>query len=126
MDVCSAFAWGDVGFRLNPYPAHYRPAFASSILPFPHAHRRPLRSAFPCRGTYGVSTFHLIDEYEWVRLCLFACRADVRVSPEYIEITDDLPFWPGPLSVFGPFEIKTFIGSSHSLAIPLQPGSPTA
>ena len=34
-------------FRMNPYPAHYRPALASSILLCPHPHRLPLRVAFP-------------------------------------------------------------------------------
>jgi hypothetical protein len=61
MDVCSALAWDDVGFRLNPYPADYRAAFASSIFLFPHALLRSLRSAFPYRGAYGVSTFRLTD-----------------------------------------------------------------
>src|SRR5262249_61693300 len=32
---------------LNPYPLHYRMAFASSILPFPHVYRLALRLAFP-------------------------------------------------------------------------------
>ena len=32
---------------LTPYPSHYRTAFASSILPFPHIYRLALRLAFP-------------------------------------------------------------------------------
>ena len=42
-----AFAQGDVARGLNPYPPHYRMAFASSILPFPHIYRLALRLAFP-------------------------------------------------------------------------------
>src|SRR5262249_61636916 len=45
-----AFAWGDVARALNPYPPHYRMAFASSILPFPHVYRLALRLAFPPRS----------------------------------------------------------------------------
>ena len=47
-----AFAWDDIGFRLNPYPTHYRPAFASSIFPFPHALQCSSRFTFP----YGERT----------------------------------------------------------------------
>src|SRR5215831_6263277 len=47
-----ACAWGYVARRLNPYPPHYRMAFASSILPLPHVYRLALRLAFP----YGRHT----------------------------------------------------------------------
>jgi len=33
--------------RIIPYPDHYRPALAFSILLCPHPHRLPLRVAFP-------------------------------------------------------------------------------
>jgi len=42
-----AFAWSDIAGVLNSYPPDYRMAFASSILPFPHAYRLALRLAFP-------------------------------------------------------------------------------
>jgi hypothetical protein len=42
-----AFAQGDVARGLNPYPPHYRMAFASSILLLPHVYRLALRLAFP-------------------------------------------------------------------------------
>src|SRR2546425_11296374 len=42
-----AFARGDVARGLNPYPPHYRMAFASSILLLPHVYRLALRLAFP-------------------------------------------------------------------------------
>src|SRR5437870_3715973 len=47
-----ACAWGDIARALNPYPPHYRMAFASSILLCPHAYRLALRLAFP----YGKRT----------------------------------------------------------------------
>jgi hypothetical protein len=36
-----------VGQILNPYPAHYKPAFASSGILYPLPHRLTLRLAFP-------------------------------------------------------------------------------
>src|SRR5437588_12684414 len=45
-----AFAWGDLACLLNPYPLHYRGAFAFSTFLYPHLHRLPLRVAFPILG----------------------------------------------------------------------------
>src|SRR5712664_3568905 len=42
-----ACAWGDIACGRNPYPPHDRMAFASSILPCPHAYWLALRLAFP-------------------------------------------------------------------------------
>jgi hypothetical protein len=41
-----AFAWGDVA-EAHPYPAHYRLAFAFSVLLYPQHYRQTLRRAFP-------------------------------------------------------------------------------
>src|SRR6516165_5518069 len=38
---------------LTLHPACYRPAFASSLIPPPPSHRRPLLSAFPRGGATG-------------------------------------------------------------------------
>ena len=44
--------------KFNPYPPHYREAFASSTILYPQAHRLTLRLAFPLSGeTYGLTTF---------------------------------------------------------------------
>ncbi len=48
-----AFAWSYVARGRNSYPPHYRVAFASSILPCPHAYRLTLRLAFPSRRRTG-------------------------------------------------------------------------
>src|SRR5918992_6146427 len=40
--------------KLNPYPPHYRMAFAFSILPFPHVHGLALRVAFPFGRRTGL------------------------------------------------------------------------
>jgi len=48
--------------QVNPYPLHYKTAFAYSILPNPHACRLALRLAFlfkQTQETYGVSKFHV-------------------------------------------------------------------
>ena len=46
--------------RFNPYPSHYRKAFASSTILYPQTHRLTLRFAFPCgrdhREVYGLTT----------------------------------------------------------------------
>jgi len=39
---------------LNPYPAHYRLAFASSRVLYPHLYRLPLRLAFPFGRDTGL------------------------------------------------------------------------
>src|SRR5437879_4199791 len=49
--------WGDVAFWLNPYPTHYRSAFASSPIPDPPSHRLLLRVAFPRGETTGLPRF---------------------------------------------------------------------
>jgi hypothetical protein len=54
--------WDDVALRLNPYPAHYRPAFACSLVLYPQPHGLALRFAVPDArwgvwGDYGLTTF---------------------------------------------------------------------
>jgi len=52
-----------VGQSLNPYPPHYKVAFASSCISGPHLHQCALRFHLPdyIRRRYGVSTFRIID-----------------------------------------------------------------
>src|SRR5262245_35031376 len=47
--------------RLNPYPAHYRPAFACSLIPYPLSLRLTLRWAFPsrCQPWGGRRAYHV-------------------------------------------------------------------
>ena len=59
--------WTSAPFRagqiLNPYPPHYRMAFASSSISSPHLQQRALRFHLPegTRQRYGVSTFRIND-----------------------------------------------------------------
>src|SRR3989440_8292116 len=56
-EVCRLSPWDDVAGWRNPYPSHYRAAFACSLLPYPLPHRLLLRVAFPCgRGQNGGTT----------------------------------------------------------------------
>jgi hypothetical protein len=48
------FGRGAVARRLNPYPTHYRPAFASSLLLYPLPHRLALRLTFPGGRATGL------------------------------------------------------------------------
>jgi hypothetical protein len=43
--------------RHNPYPPHYKAAFASSTILHPQSHRLALRLAFPQGENYGLTTF---------------------------------------------------------------------
>jgi hypothetical protein len=64
-----AFAWSDIAGVLNSYPPDYRMAFASSILPFPHAYRLALRRTFPCGRRTGLPCSVSVT-YEWGRRAL--------------------------------------------------------
>ena len=55
MEVCP-LSRGVILFicELNPYPSHYKTAFAFSIILCPPPHRLPLRVAFPCGRSTGL------------------------------------------------------------------------
>ena len=64
-----AFAPSAVGRRLNPYPVHYRQAFAFSILLYPHHYRLALRLAFLLSGVIRV--YHVpLDDLDGLGLVL--------------------------------------------------------
>jgi len=54
----------------GPYPVHYRPAFACSLVLYPQPHRRTLRSAYPQGRVTGLP--RCIAETAWVGSCLYA------------------------------------------------------
>src|SRR5919197_1898041 len=56
--------------RRNPYPPHYRTAFACSLLLDPPCDGRTLRRAFPDGHMTGLPRSAYTPG--WVRLCLFA------------------------------------------------------
>ena len=64
MEVRPAFASDDIVQGLNPYLRHYSPAFASSILLYPHSHQLALQLAFPNGEEYGLITFRLSNRMD--------------------------------------------------------------
>src|SRR5438105_3026554 len=66
--------WGDVAGGLNPYPIHYRPAFACSLVLYPPSLQLALRFAFRCGGPHWETTGlpRSADVPEWVRSRLSA------------------------------------------------------
>ena len=84
MDVCPLARGVMLPLGRNSYPLHYRVAFASSILPCPHACRLPLRCAFPCGRRTGLPCSVAVTN-EWGRRALSTgsvCAHDTeRESP---------------------------------------------
>jgi hypothetical protein len=104
-EVCRLSPWDDVALRLNPYPAHYRPAFACSLLLYPQSHRRFLRAAF--LSDKGLSVWETTGLPRsatvtvWVRSRLFAGGS--TTAPEEFGASGPgrVPFWSKPVSIFG-------------------------
>jgi hypothetical protein len=115
-----AFARGDVADRLNPYPVHYRRAFAFSILIYPLLHQLPLQVAFPLgkQWAYYVPYKYLMGWAPRVRRRPFACGREVQ-KPLHRPPT----FWFKPLSIFGLSTVTTFISGSPGLARSINPSS---
>jgi hypothetical protein len=61
-EVCPLIKWDDVAFRLNPYPSHYRTAFAFSGFLYPHFQQLASRLARPKGRKYGLTLFPLNDQ----------------------------------------------------------------
>jgi len=60
MEVCP-LSRGMMLQMLNPYPPHYKAAFAFSIFLYPQSHQRALRLAFPEGGLWA---YHVPHEYQ--------------------------------------------------------------
>src|SRR3954465_4769521 len=87
---------------LTLYPIDYRTAFASSLIPPPPSHQRPLRSAFPRGETTGL-----------LRSPARSLRGEVVPLGRWCDIRDrgirgplvldHVPFWSEPDSILGSF-----------------------
>ena len=82
MDVCP-LSRGVMLPKLNPYPPHYRMAFASSILPFPHVYGLALRLTFP-PGRHTGLLCSVSVTHEWVR---HALSTGSRIAPDKAQKT---------------------------------------
>ena len=109
---------------LNPYPAHYRLAFAFSGVLCRQTHWRPLRLAVS-GNQRGLPVYHVSYQhrYGWVRFRLFAGDATSATGDFIAPVPDPLPFWFKPVSIFGLLRVTTFNSGSHMLTIPPHPCS---
>ena len=113
------FPWSDVTLRLNPYPPHYRAAFACSLLLYPQPHRLTLRLAFPCGRATGLPRCAV--ETAWVRSCLYAGGSPS--APEEFRAPDlTTTFFGQSLSAPLARPRDDACGSSPGLTLPRPPG----
>src|SRR6266545_7855979 len=106
---------------LNPYPSHYRTAFACSRLLYPPFHRLALRFAFHVGRTTGLPCSASVPE--WGRSALSAGSACGHEKRRTTSSPRLRTFWSKPVSAFGLLSITTFIRRSHVLTLPLHPSS---
>ena len=117
MDVCPLSRGVMLRGGLNPYPPHYRMAFASSILLFPHAYRLALRLAFPHGRRTGLPCSVSVTTNGLGALCPpVACDAHDKERGVLVPAT--VPFWLKPASTFGLFSLTMFIERSPGFALP--------
>jgi len=112
-----AFAWSDIACVLNSYPPHYRGAFASSILLFPHAYRLALRLAFPCGGRTGFPCSVSVTTNGGGALCPPVALLPMTRNGKVL-VPATVPFWPKPTSTFGLFSVTMFIERSPGFTLP--------
>src|SRR5262249_22471444 len=91
------FPWGDVAWPLNPCPADYRPAFASSLPLYPQPRRLTLRLAFP-RGRATGFPRSAGGTPGWFRSRLSAGGAPAASEEFGASDPGHVPFWPKPNS----------------------------
>ena len=82
-----------VGQSLNPYPVHYRQAFACSSVLYRQTHWRPLRLAVSARQR-DLPAYHVSDQHRfgWLRFRLFAGGAPSATDDFIAPVPDPLPF----------------------------------
>src|SRR5215471_14087692 len=112
-----ACAWGHVAPALNPYPLHYRVAFASSILLCPHACQLPLRLAFPHGRRTGLPCSVSVTTNGVGALCPPVALLPMTRNGKVL-VPTTVPFWPKPSSTFGLFSVTMFIERSPGFALP--------
>src|SRR5215831_2145723 len=112
-----AFAQGDIARGLNPYPPHYRMAFASSLLPLPHVYRLALRLTFPRGRRTGLPCSVSVTTNGVGALCPpVALLPMTRKRGLLVPAT--VPFWLKPASTLGLFSVTMFIEHSPGFALP--------
>jgi hypothetical protein len=112
-----ACAWDDVAQALNPYPPHYRMAFASSILLCPHVCRLTLRLAFPCGRRTGLPCSVSVTTNGVGALCPPVALLPMTRNGKIL-VPATVPVWPKPSSTLGLFSVTMFIERSPGFAMP--------
>lgn len=118
-DVIDVNSWP----RFNPYPLHYRAAFAFSAFLYPHPIWACLTACLPIpmngRDT-GLPCSVQVTNNKWVRSCLFHRQCDVRVTPKFRRLSDCLPFGSSLSTSLARCTLRCLSDSSLSLTIPLS------
>jgi hypothetical protein len=112
-----ACTWGHVARGRNPYPPHYRMAFASSILLLPHAYQLALRLAFPHGRHTGLPCSVSVTTNGVGALCPPVASLPMT-RKRGVLVPATVPFWLKPASTFGLFSVTMFIERSPGFAIP--------
>ena len=128
-----AFTGSDVASRLGSRPlltgSTPIPPITGRLSLSPPSHtRRPISA--PCGSLSRMSGRptglpRSVQVPVWVRSCLSAGGSSSVMDELGASIPDPLPFWPKPVSIFGLFQLTTFISSSHLLTIPHYPSPRT-
>ena len=117
MDVCPLARGVMLPLGRNSYPLHYRVAFASSILPCPHACRLPLRCAFPCGRRTGLPCSVAVTTNGGGALCPPVACVPMTRSGRVLGPAP-VPLWPKPASTFGLFSMTMCIERAPGGALP--------
>ena len=80
----------------------------------------------PSGGMYGISTFRLTDDVSGLGSAYPPAVLLSAYSQDYRGISDGSPFWPGPISAFGPFQIKDVYQQFTYVSHTTPASSPTA
>jgi len=116
-----ACAWAHVACGLNPYPAHYRSAFACSLVLYPLPHRLALRPPYPEGKATGLP--RSVAVAVGVRSRLFAGGTPAAPGELLTPGPDPVPFWPKRTSSLRLLVVTTFSSASPKLTVPHDPGS---
>jgi hypothetical protein len=84
----------------NPYPPHYRTAFAFSILLYPQHLRVALRLPTSVEECYGLTVF-VLSNMDGLGRSLFAGGLNVHDRGVDNPCASHTPFWFEPVSIFG-------------------------
>src|SRR6478735_3495358 len=98
---------------LTRYPADYRPAFASSLIPSPPPRRLSLQSAFPRGEATGL--LRSSRRSHRGKVVPFGRWRVIRDGGQCSPRTWPRTFWSKPDSIFGLFLFTAFIGTSPGL-----------